>query len=224
MSFFILIFAFYIFLLPSAADAGFLINRPLYIGLTDGLVGYWSFNGADIAADTAYDRSGNANNGTLTNGPVRTEGKIGQALSFDGTDDYVNLGDMTPTEGQSTLTWAFWTKANYSGNDSCFLCKVELTNQTQNSWGITNTPSSWFGTTRDVRVYIPTSLSDTSTHCNTPNNASCGNNFIKNKKDLLGRHWSNIVPLFSFLKKHYSKQKYYGKDNKKGFLFHIFKG
>ena len=31
-------------------------------------------------------------------------------------------------------------------------------------------------------------------------------NFIKNKKDLLGRHWSNIVPLFSFLKKHYSKQ------------------
>ena len=83
LSFFILIFAFYIFLLPSAADAGFLINRPLYIGLTDGLVGYWSFNSADIAADTAYDRSGNANNGTLTNGPVRTEGKIGQALSFD---------------------------------------------------------------------------------------------------------------------------------------------
>ena len=184
LSFFILIFAFYIFLLPSAADAGFLINRPLYIGLTDGLVGYWSFNGADIAADTAYDRSGNANNGTLTNGPVRTEGKIGQALSFDGTDDYVNLGDMTPTEGQSTLTWAFWTKANYSGNDSCFLCKVELTNQTQNSWGITNTPSSWFGTTRDVRVYIPTSLSDTSTHCNTPNNA------------LTSGAWNHVVVVF----------------------------
>jgi len=30
--------------------------------------------------------------------------------------------------------------------------------------------------------------------------------FIKDKKGFLGRHWSDIVPLFSFLKKHYSKQ------------------
>src|SRR3989344_8677118 len=117
LSFFILIFAFYIFLLPSAADAGFLINRPLYIGLTDGLVGYWSFNGADIAADTAYDRSGNANNGTLTNGPVRTEGKIGQALSFDGVDDGVQVIDSSSLGGMPTLTVSLWLKLNSSVTD-----------------------------------------------------------------------------------------------------------
>jgi len=61
--------------------------------LTNGLVGSWTFDGPDMAVDTAFDRSGNANNGTLTGGPVRTEGKIGQALNFDGVDDYVDLGE-----------------------------------------------------------------------------------------------------------------------------------
>jgi len=30
--------------------------------------------------------------------------------------------------------------------------------------------------------------------------------FIKNKKELLGRHWSDIIPLFNFLKEVYSKE------------------
>lgn len=40
-------------------------------------------------------------------------------------------------------------------------------------------------------------------------------NFIKEKRDLLGRHWSDIIPLFNFLKKYYSVQsiKDYIKDN-----------
>src|SRR3989338_11448118 len=94
----LLVFAISIFL-PKAAEAGFLINRPLYIGLTDGLVGSWTFDGPDMAADTAFDKSGNANNGTLTNGPVRTEGKIGQALSFDGVDDGVQVIDSSSLGG-----------------------------------------------------------------------------------------------------------------------------
>src|SRR3989344_6151844 len=45
-------------------------------------------------------------------------------------------------------------------------------------------------------------------------------NFVKNKKELLiGRHWSNIVPLFNFLKKCYSSQviKNYVRDNQEAF-------
>lgn len=59
---------------------------------TSGLVGYWPLNGPDISGTTAYDRSDSGNDGTLTNGPTPTIGKVGQALSFDGTDDYVNIG------------------------------------------------------------------------------------------------------------------------------------
>ena len=29
--------------------------------------------------------------------------------------------------------------------------------------------------------------------------------FVKNKKDLLNGHWSDIIPLFNFLKEYYSK-------------------
>ena len=61
-----------------------------------GLVGYWPFNGPDIAGTTAYDRSGKGNNGTLTNGPTKTIGEVGQALNFDGNNDYISLPSTVP--------------------------------------------------------------------------------------------------------------------------------
>jgi len=71
-----------------------------------GLVGYWTFNGPDIQGlyATATDISGNGNNGTFgaspatgTDDPAPIAGVIGQALSFDGVNDYVDAG------GQSSL-------------------------------------------------------------------------------------------------------------------------
>ena len=103
-------------LLPKTVEAGFIVQRPLYIGLTNGLVGSWTFDGPDIAVDTAYDRSGNANNGTLTNGPVRTEGKIGQALNFDGVNDYVDLGFPSALQLSGPgMDISAWVKLSASG-------------------------------------------------------------------------------------------------------------
>jgi hypothetical protein len=59
---------------------------------TRGLVAYWSFD--EGSGNTAYDASGNGNHGTLINGPKWTSGKVGQALQFDGWNDYVNLGNV----------------------------------------------------------------------------------------------------------------------------------
>src|SRR3989344_5969120 len=47
------------------AHAGTILQRPLYIGLNQGLVGFWSFDAPDMAGVTAYDRSGQNNTGTL---------------------------------------------------------------------------------------------------------------------------------------------------------------
>ncbi len=83
-----------------------------------GLVGYWSFNGADMdwSSNTAYDRSGTspANNGTITNmsrvsSPV--EGISGQALSFDGVDDYVDIASQDALNSYP-ITVSFWLKTN----------------------------------------------------------------------------------------------------------------
>lgn len=87
------------------------------------LKGYWSFDGADLSGTTAYDRSGSANNGTLTNGPVAAIGKLGQALNFDGVNDYVNIGVDPKFDGASAITISAWIKPNASMNDSTIVGK-----------------------------------------------------------------------------------------------------
>lgn len=82
------------------------MNATKNSNLTNGLVGLWSFDGADVSGTTAYDRSGQGNNGTLTNSPRAIRGKLGQALNFDGADDYVSV----PTSGIFDVT----TQATYS--------------------------------------------------------------------------------------------------------------
>jgi len=95
-------------LLPMEAEAAIVIQAPKYIGLNSGLVGYWSFDGKDMAGVTAYDRSGNANNGTLTGGPTRAIGKIGQGLSFDGSNDYVSFGNASSLNPATAITISAW--------------------------------------------------------------------------------------------------------------------
>lgn len=80
-------------------------------GLATGLVGYWTFDQNTIAGTTADDRSGNGNNGTLMNGPTLTMGTIGQALNFDGVDDWVQVADPASEVldfGTGSFTYALW--------------------------------------------------------------------------------------------------------------------
>ncbi len=79
-------------------------------GTDTSLKGYWSFNGKDVSGTTAYDRSGAGNTGTLTNGPTVTPGKIGQALSFDGTNDYVSVPTAASLRPSLPLSFSFWVK------------------------------------------------------------------------------------------------------------------
>jgi len=95
------------------------INASQNNQLTDGLVGLWSFNGTDINGNEAVDRSGQGNNGTIT-GATKTIGKVGQALSFDGSDDGIAL--LSPTSlddietkgggGMSISAWVYPTATN----------------------------------------------------------------------------------------------------------------
>ena len=74
--------------------------------LTDGLVGLWSFNGQDVSGTTAYDRSGQGHNATLVNSPAPTQGKSGQALSFNGTNQSATIGAVY----NGVKTVSFWVK------------------------------------------------------------------------------------------------------------------
>jgi hypothetical protein len=93
--------------------------------LDNGLVGLWSFDGKDMNGATAYDRSGNGNDGTLTNGPVPAIGKMGQALSFDGVDDYVGVSDSNSLDLTTHFTISLWMKSsNISQYQTYLLSKL----------------------------------------------------------------------------------------------------
>jgi len=72
------------------------------------LVGYWSFDEGSGAI--AKDGSGNGNDGTLENGPEWTAGQSGDAVQFDGTDDYVNVGNADTLSITGNLTFSLWVK------------------------------------------------------------------------------------------------------------------
>ena len=73
-----------------------------------GLIGHWKFD--ETSGTTAADSSGNGNTGTLTNmtGSEWTTGKVGGGLTFDGTNDYVGLGNVHNNLGDATVSaWVY---------------------------------------------------------------------------------------------------------------------
>ena len=95
----------------SRAEASLLIRPPLYLGLSSGLIGDWSFDQADIAGTVAYDRSGQGNNGTLTGGAATTIGRIGQGLAMQSSmSQYMDAGDINAIDGISKMSVSAWIK------------------------------------------------------------------------------------------------------------------
>lgn len=70
--------------------------------LSNGLVAYYSFG------EGAYDSSGNNNHGTLYGNAKSATGKIGQAASFDGVDDSVQVPHSSSLDITNKITLAAW--------------------------------------------------------------------------------------------------------------------
>jgi hypothetical protein len=82
---------------------------------TSELVGYWAFD--DGSGTSAADSSGNANAGAWNgSGSHWATGKVGGAGQFNGTNDYVNIGDPPALRfnGATQLTVAAWVKRSSS--------------------------------------------------------------------------------------------------------------
>ncbi|MHC4069009.1 MAG: LamG-like jellyroll fold domain-containing protein, partial [Planctomycetota bacterium] len=84
---------------PQVVDVNLVVVGP---------VSLWRFD--EGSGEIAYDSVGD-NDGNLINGPVWTTGIIGEAIEFDGVDDYVSLSQNAITETEFTL--AVW--ANHYG-------------------------------------------------------------------------------------------------------------
>jgi hypothetical protein len=99
MSLFALIFTM-VFAIPAAAQV------PAYVP-TDGLVGWWPFNG------NANDESGNGNDGVV-NGATLTSDRDGvenAAYNFDGLDDFIAVNSLNSSQ-YAPVTYSLWFWAN----------------------------------------------------------------------------------------------------------------
>ncbi len=145
-------------------------------GIDTGLKGYWSFDAGDTGnpslADygATYDRSCAGNVGVLTNGPTVTEGKSGQALAFDGSDDNVTVADTSDYTG-SALTVSFWKKDTNALSNRAFVTKSTSGDR---SWSIEGEDLGTGSGDGAVRFYTATGLSETSTYGTTPVVMSAG--------------------------------------------------
>jgi hypothetical protein len=86
--------------------------------LSNGLVGWWTMDGKNISSTTVSDTSGNGNNGTMVGSPTPTIGKVGQALNFNGTNQYIQLNNSTVFENDSSgHSVSFWIYLNSFSKD-----------------------------------------------------------------------------------------------------------
>ncbi|MBN2376458.1 MAG: LamG domain-containing protein [Sedimentisphaerales bacterium] len=83
--------------------------------IQDGLVGYWPMD--EASGDSVVDNSTYGNDGLLHNNPSRVSGQtgFGNAVDFDGSNDYINCGDDVSLRPTSAVTVSAWIKLdNYT--------------------------------------------------------------------------------------------------------------
>jgi hypothetical protein len=87
-----------------------------------GLIAWWK------AENNAYDNVG-GNHGTLQDGTTYASGKVGQAFSFDGSSDYVTVGDSPFPAGNSDRSVSLWIKTSQTGEKYFFSYGPNISNQ-----------------------------------------------------------------------------------------------
>lgn len=173
------------------------------------------------SGSTWTDRAGNKN-GTLTNSPTFTSDN-GGSISFDGTNDYIDLGDAdTLGYNTSTLTLEAWVKEQGSNSDAyatilgtrygknISLCKWNTTdhlgvlkNDSQGNVNLETTAVAFDGEWHhvactynegQVKQYVDGSLVDTDGSFASGRTINTSNDNFGVGGDDRGRHFHGLIP------------------------------
>ncbi|MBI2085648.1 MAG: LamG domain-containing protein [Candidatus Aenigmarchaeota archaeon] len=95
-------------ILVAQVDGVDVSNTPFFGDMNSGLIGYWMLD--ETSGLAASDSSGNGNNGNLNNMEPAdwVNGKIRNALNFDGVDEFVKAPN--PPTFSNALTITFWVR------------------------------------------------------------------------------------------------------------------
>ncbi|RLC75048.1 MAG: hypothetical protein DRJ03_30885 [Chloroflexi bacterium] len=111
---------------------GALLNP--YHPLAQGLIGCWLFN--EGGGNTVFDLSQYMHHGSI-NGATWTIEKFGSILSFDGTDDYIEVPDQNQELAPDSLTFAARIKVSgFVENDRIVTKKTNLNWDASTGWSL----------------------------------------------------------------------------------------
>jgi hypothetical protein len=125
--------------------------------VTDGLV--LALDAADknsyLGSGTTWrDLSGNNNSGSLVNGPTFNSAN-GGSIVFDGTDDFVNNGNILDTDGTSPFSVSVWFRTSSTANGAKSLVSKELLDSPFTGWQLGfNTTTAAVGDIGKVGIAI----------------------------------------------------------------------
>src|SRR5262245_36354128 len=111
---------------PTSAPAALIFEslEPRLLLAADplGVAAGYAFN--EASGTTTADASGHGIVGTLVNGPTFTVGKYGNAVTLDGANDYVNLGNPTALRLTGSMTISAWVYASaFPADDAAIVSK-----------------------------------------------------------------------------------------------------
>jgi hypothetical protein len=75
-----------------------------------------AYNFDEGSGTVLIDRTGNGANGTIQGAPSWAAGKYGLAISYDGVNDNVLVGDLPQLDGASRITVSAWMKRAAAGD------------------------------------------------------------------------------------------------------------
>ncbi len=140
--------------------------------IASNLQGYWDLD--EATSTTAYDASGNNNNGTFGGSPTWQSGsncKIGSCLSFGGSG-YFSAGTSNTLDLTNNFTIATWVKVNANGTPGYYI----LTKRNDGSlgdnyalaYGLVSLGASkytlWSDFTAAARIPLTSTVTDTNWH------------------------------------------------------------
>ena len=116
------------------ASIALVMSLVMASGTRAELVGQWKFD--EGAGNTAYDSSGNGNDGILQGGATWTDGRFGGGIQLNGTSSYVSVPDFQLTT--DTITFVAWING-WKGGDWAPLISSRVVNACEMNFGDNNT-------------------------------------------------------------------------------------
>ena len=126
-------------------------------------------------AGTAITDLAGSSNGTLTDGPTFDSANLG-SIDFDGTDDYIDVGNTGPLQITSAITLAAWYRTDSSDNGTMVAkwSGGERGYKMRISSGLLTTILSSDGSTNSVTVTDPSTSNDNVWHYAVATNDGSG--------------------------------------------------